>query len=388
MEASLAWAHGSGSEYEAMERASDRPTFFAVYDDVHESPYFANTNLFGKELYRTVDSDVAEIAFSDHQVVFLADWSLLNSGDAIYQPDILRATQGMTLVDSIDVASLADEGSHRYRWWNVLRKPSFPTEVFQLSYYLLPDRQVMDGGRLITGGEEFDLKTTPGEGALLVGRFLGQSPVRLQVKVNGQVLGPWGYGPIPGRWQEQAIEIPAAMITSTKTHVEIDVDTKQPDLEFHRPFYYWCYQGVLRQDLPSIAHPLNAALGDGIVLAGYSLRQTKKASAYQVDLDLYWQATKPVTGDYKVFVHWSDEKDTILTQQDGRPATNMRPTWTWRCGEVLVDHYTLALPVGLQAPEQTTLYVGMYDPVTGTRLPIAGGDAARRLPLASLKLPF
>jgi len=388
MEASLAWAHGSGSEYEAMERASDRPTFFAVYDDVHESPYFVKTNLFHRELFRAVDSDVAEIAFSDHQVVFSADWSLLNSGDAVYQPDVLEATQNMTLVDSIDVASLADEASHEYRWWNALRKPSFPTEVFQLSYYLLPNRQVMDGGRLITGGEAFTMRTVPGQSALLVGRFLGQSSVHLQVRVNGQVLGPWGYGPIPGRWQEQKIEIPAAMITGTRTRVEIQVDATRPDLEFHRPFYYWCYQGTPVEEAPRIVHPLNAALGDGIALVGYSLAQAKTESAYQVHLDLYWQASKPVAGDYKVFVHWSDEKDTVLTQQDRRPCDDMRPTWTWRFGEVVADHYTLALPLDRRSSKQTVLYVGMYDPLTGVRLPIAGGDAANRLLLASLTLPF
>lgn len=385
---SSAWRNGSGSVYEQMERSAHPPDYFAIYDDVYALPYFVNTNVFQRELFRAEAENTARVAAaSDRQIVFAADWSLRDSGDNPYQSCVLTRVRESQLVDSLDVADLVAERAHGYRWWQTRVKTGFPSDAFQLTYHLPPHSEVMDGGRLITGGEAFELRTVPGQDALLVGRFLGQSPVRLQVKVNGQVLGPWGYGPIPGRWQEQAIEIPAAMITSTKTHVEIDVDTKQPDLEFHRPFYYWCYQGSLAEEAPQIAQPLDAQVGQGIVLLGYSLAETKTQSAYQLDLDLYWQATTSIVGDYKVFVHWSDEKDTILTQRDGRPGHDLRPTWLWRPGETIVDHYTLALPLSAQPPAQTILYVGMYDAQKGDRLPIAGGDAASRLELKRIALP-
>ncbi len=383
-----AWRSGSGSIYETMERSLHPPDYMAIYNDVWALPYFVNTHVFDRQLFGVEAADVAGVvAASERQAVYAVDWSLRNSGDRPYQSDVVGRTDGLQLADSLDVADLADEGAHDYRWWQTQRKAGFPSDAFQLTYYLPPHQEVMDGGRLITGGEAFDLKTIPGQDMLLVGRFLGQSPVRLQVKVNRQPLGAWGYGPLPGRWQEQAIEIPAAVVTGPKTHVEITADSSQPGFEFHRPFYYWCYQGTRAEETPAIAHPLNAPVGDGIVLLGYSLRQSKSEAAFQLDLDLYWQATQPVSGDYKVFVHWSDEKDTILTQQDNRPAGDMRPTWLWRAGEVIVDHYTLALPLGTQSPAQTVLYVGMYDAQKGDRLPIAGGDAANRLELERIVLP-
>ena len=387
IETSLAWMQGSGSIYEAMERSPERPAAFAVYDDVHESPYFVHTDLFKRELFRAQTDGVAEIAYSDHQVVFEPDWHLCDSGASVYQTSVLQDVRSMTLVDWVDVADLASEGAHGYRWWNELHKGSFPTEVFQLTYYLPPSQEVMDGGRLITGGEAFDFSTIAGQDALLVGRFLGQSAVHLQVKVNGRLLGPWGYAPLPGRWQEQVLKIPGAYITGKKTRVEIDVDSTRPDLEFHRPFYYWCYQGSLTEEVPHIAQPLNAQVGQGIALLGYSLVETKTDSAYQLDLDLYWQATRAIEGDYKVFVHWSDERETIFAQHDGRPGYDLRPTWVWRPGETIVDHHTLTLPLSAQPPAHTILYVGMYDAQKGDRLPIAGGDAANRLELKRIALP-
>jgi len=100
-----------------------------------------------------------------------------------------------------------------------------------------PDQEVLDGGRLITGGESFDLKTIPGQDMLLVGRFLGQGLVALQVWVNGRPVGPWGYGAIPGRWQERALSIPAAYITGTRTRIEITADSSRPGFEFHVGMY-------------------------------------------------------------------------------------------------------------------------------------------------------
>jgi len=387
-ENSLAWRNGSGSIYELMERSPHPPDYFAIYNDVWALPYFVGTQVFQKELFAVEAADMAGVvAASDRQFIYAADWRLWNSGDCPYQQDVLDRVAGMQLVDSLDVADLAGEAAHSYVWWQSQRKAGFPSDAFQLTYYLSPNQEVMDGGRLITGGEAFDLTTSPGQEALLVGRFLGQSAVRLQVKVNGRPLGPWGYAPIPGRWQEQALEIPAEYITGTRTHVEIDVDAAQPDLEFHRPFYYWCYQGTPVEEAPAIAHPLNAQVGDGIALLGYSLQHTVTPSAYQLDLDLYWQAVAPVTGDYKVFVHWSDEQDTILTQQDNRPWNDLRPTWAWRPGATVVDHYSLTLSLDAPLPAETVLSVGMYDSQTGQRLPIAGGDSAHRLELERILLP-
>jgi hypothetical protein len=60
-------------------------------------------------------------------------------------------------------------------------------------------------------------------------------------------------------------------------------------------------------------------------------------------------------------------------QQDNEPVNNKRPTPTWRPGEVIVDAY--AMPTALNAPVGVyRLEIGLYNPVTGARLPVVDED--------------
>ena len=46
-----------------------------------------------------------------------------------------------------------------------------------------------------------------------------------------------------------------------------------------------------------------------------------------------------------------------------------RPTTGWRPGEVIIDAY--AMPIAANAPAGVyTLEIGLYDPITGARLPV------------------
>lgn len=386
-EAALAWRQGAGSTYETLEKASDLPLFFATYDDVHALPLFRNTALFYRELYRVRDDRAALIAVpSDHVLVHAADWRLRHSGDDLYQQDIRELVRNLTLVDKLDVADLNEERAHNYRWWNSLQKGGFATEVHELDYHMPPQQRVLDGGRLLTGGESFDLQTLAGQDLVLVGRFLGQGATRLKVWINGNLVGDWGYAPLPGRWQERALLVPGHYITGAKTHVELRVIADQPDFEFHRPFYYWCYQGDIPGTPISVTHPLNARFGEGIALLGYDMALSRRGSFYHLALTLYWQASLPVQGDYQVFVHWVDPNERILAQQDNRPAHGLQPTWLWKPGEIIVDPYSLMLE-SPPSPGTYTLYTGLYDPRSMERLIIVGGDPVRRLPLTSFTLP-
>jgi len=78
----------------------------------------------------------------------------------------------------------------------------------------------------------------------------------------------------------------------------------------------------------------------------------------------------------------AEVRDKLIAQADGMPANWLRPTTTWREGEVIIDEHTLTLPPEL--PEDTyDLYVGLYEP-DGQRLPVvAQGQLLpnERLPL-------
>ena len=386
-EAALAWRQGAGSTYELIERTADIPSYFATYDDVHALPLFRNTAMFQRELYRVQDPFAARIAVpSDHVLVYAADWHLRHSGESPYQQDVQELVKGLTLVDKLDIADLEDERTHGYRWWNTPEKGGFATEVHQLDYHRLPHQRVLDGGRLLTGGEAFELCTLPGKDLILVGRFLGQGATLLKVWINGHPVGDWGYAPLPGRWQERTLHVPGHYITGDKTHIELRVEAARPDFEFHRPFYYWGYQGDVPMPDISMAHPLHAHFGEGISLLGYDLTPIKTGSLPRLELTLYWQADRPIPGDYQVFVHWTDDRERILAQQDNRPVYGLQPTWLWKPGQIIADPYSLT-PSSPLPPGPYTLYIGLYDPRSMERLPIAGGDPSRRLLLASFTLP-
>jgi len=70
-----------------------------------------------------------------------------------------------------------------------------------------------------------------------------------------------------------------------------------------------------------------------------------------------------------VFVHLVDANGGSGGQQDTLPAGGEAPTVTWLPGEIIVDVHELIV-----RPEATagayTLHLGLYDAITGARLPI------------------
>jgi hypothetical protein len=79
--------------------------------------------------------------------------------------------------------------------------------------------------------------------------------------------------------------------------------------------------------------------------------------------------------DYTVFVHVVDQEGTIWAQADSMPVDGQRPTSGWGLGEIIEDTHVMTLDV--EGPrEGYLLEVGLYDPNTGTRLPLPGGATA------------
>ncbi|MEM7130622.1 MAG: hypothetical protein AAF702_30135 [Chloroflexota bacterium] len=113
-------------------------------------------------------------------------------------------------------------------------------------------------------------------------------------------------------------------------------------------------------------------LENGLIrLNGYAtIRETEPEG--EVLLILRWEGLVPVAYDYHVFVHILSPDGDLIAQRDGQPVQWMRPTSTWEEGEFIIDRYGLLLPEGATAG----LYgirIGLYDPVSGQRLPVNTG---------------
>ncbi|MFN2200747.1 MAG: hypothetical protein ACK2UO_06045 [Caldilineaceae bacterium] len=106
-------------------------------------------------------------------------------------------------------------------------------------------------------------------------------------------------------------------------------------------------------------------------LRGYSLSPETRPGG-ELLLELYWESLQPVDENYQVFVHLLNANSEKVAQRDGQPVQWMRPTSTWQPGERITDRYGIALPPDLPGGEYT-ISVGLYDPVSGQRLPVSAG---------------
>jgi hypothetical protein len=117
------------------------------------------------------------------------------------------------------------------------------------------------------------------------------------------------------------------------------------------------------------ASRLDRALGDSIVLEGFSAPSLAVRSGEPLTFDLVWRATGAPTTDYTIFAQLLDPAGGLAGQFDGQPHGGRYPTTAWTSGDRIADNVSLA-PA---RPGKYQLIVGMYDLRNGARL-AAGGE--------------
>jgi hypothetical protein len=127
--------------------------------------------------------------------------------------------------------------------------------------------------------------------------------------------------------------------------------------------------GIIFGD-PTSTAPVTAENG-WIRLNGYAI-SSEVAPGGLLLLELRWESLQAVAENYHVFVHLLDAHGDKIDQRDGQPVQWMRPTSSWQAGDVIIDHYGMLLPVDTFAGVYQ-IAVGLYDPVSGQRLPISAG---------------
>ncbi len=115
-------------------------------------------------------------------------------------------------------------------------------------------------------------------------------------------------------------------------------------------------------------------LGDAVALIGYDAPE-RVAAGDTMRITLYWHARAGVSDDYKVFVHLLDANGQVASQDDSKPVGWGYPTMQWEAGEYIRDEHLLTLDKGMPRGDYT-IFVGMYDPVTGIRLDITDAHGA------------
>ena len=135
-------------------------------------------------------------------------------------------------------------------------------------------------------------------------------------------------------------------------------------------------QGLVEHGLGAIfgtveeGQSLSAENGQ-VRLNGYASLPTTNLGA-EVYLTLRWESLQKVEQNFHVFVHVLTMDGDMIAQRDGQPVQWMRPISTWEPGDLIVDRYALLLPNEL-SPGRYRMSVGLYDPVSGERLPVNTG---------------
>jgi len=133
-------------------------------------------------------------------------------------------------------------------------------------------------------------------------------------------------------------------------------------------------------EAPQPHYPAEAQFGRVARLVGYDLSGQAISPGGSLRLTLYWQAVEPGEVDYTVFAHLIDTGGVLVGQHDYPPVWGMRPTSGWQPGEYLVDVHDIRLLDGVSpAYGGARLMVGLYDPRTLERVPLAGGGDALEL---------
>ncbi|MFH1486104.1 MAG: glycosyltransferase family 39 protein [Chloroflexota bacterium] len=127
----------------------------------------------------------------------------------------------------------------------------------------------------------------------------------------------------------------------------------------------------------AVSRSLDVNLGNEIRLTGYRIEEGGLLYAGDVlRLTLQWQARTTPQKRYKVFTHIVDGDGFIWGQHDSEPQGGARLTVDWRPGEVVQDRHGLLAYPGTP-PGEYRIEVGLYDTMTGRRLPVVeGGDTA------------
>jgi hypothetical protein len=359
------WRQGPGAIYEYMAGSVYRPDYFAIYPGVQGLSYLRDAGVMGEVLAEfPVEFPKHNVASAaDYQAVYAADWSTTRDQEQVAQTTTLDEIAGMELVDQIDVANLDSEAAHDYRWWQDGTPSGFVTEVYKNVYQACgledqADCWATDGGRVLTGGEEFTIKTIPGEDLLLVTRVHGRDSVPLIISIGDERLAYRVQPAVPGRWLEVVTLIEGQHITSQKTRIRIAASGG-----VYSPYTHWAYRGTFTvRDVPE---PV-ALFDSSVRLVNYEVNRAPG----RVEVTLTWAGPAPDTGDGVVFVHLYNQDDIHtepVAQAVARPGGGALPPGNWLPGEIIRDTYTLPddLPPGTYE-----VAVGIFDARTGERYPV------------------
>jgi hypothetical protein len=244
--AALPFRHRTGAVFERIRSLppEQRPTYYAIFPHWFAFP----DGDFLTEVHRT-QLHRRTISSGASMVVYRADYSLADKSGS---PGLDHERGGLwTLIDSLNIADLADEARHNYRQFDFVPRGKVPVTVLrELSYAADDQISLVDGGRTILGAEEFTIATQAGKTLKVVLRTDAAVPVTLRVYINDQYVKDWSYSEEGGAWVEPYFMVPGSLVQGNITRLRLElIDNLLTSPPRYASFHYWFYQlGTSRPD--------------------------------------------------------------------------------------------------------------------------------------------
>ncbi len=108
--------------------------------------------------------------------------------------------------------------------------------------------------------------------------------------------------------------------------------------------------------------------GDEAQLLGFSLPSQGFRPGEEVRLRLCWEALRPMTENYTLFVHVLGPRDGIIAARHTWPGNGRYPTSLWEVERPFCDDLYLRLPQEMDAPMRYWVEVGLFEQENGRRL--------------------
>jgi hypothetical protein len=355
------WRNGPGAVGEFLIR--QRPDYIAAYTTARGLNYLATSSVYGDLLIgftAQYDPRFNVALGAEFQGVFRPTWNGVEAAHHIQQPSVHDYLTPFEMVDQLNVADLASEQAHQYRWFDRVRFDGFPTVFYQQSYLdcRLDDCIVTDGGRRINGEEHFTMRAKMGQDAILITRIHPEIRGTIDLYLGETYLTTRWIPQIPGQWLELATLIPADLVITEQLDFKIVANT--PDGHY-MPYYHWLYQGSYQ---PNSLDRVDAQFQEGALQLQV---ESLELNDDQLTLNLNWFQQGQATGDYILFVHvYADPAQPPIAQaQDQRLGNGTLPIGNLLEG-VFSDQLVVDLSQVTSGHYQVAL--GLYDPVTFERL--------------------
>jgi hypothetical protein len=225
---------GSSAIYEHLEALPPamRPSYLVVIPGWFEPNFL--------RLHRPARSQTLRKAMiaGNPLVAFQASWEACGSGDHP-GPEVTSQLGAGRLVDRIDIADLASEAAHDYSLELLAGESAGPLGILTAPGATGPS---VDGGRLVTKRERFNVRIAPGRDAVLVMRSMG--PVRALLQVDGghPIRVGGGSAETNEHWTEIAVPVPGTLLRSASPRFSIEALDGAFEEGGYTSFHYWVFQ--------------------------------------------------------------------------------------------------------------------------------------------------